>query len=129
MQSIDRIALNEMVFYAYHGVRESEQKQGQRFTVNFKAELDFAEAAQDDDINKTVSYSEVYKAIKRIVKNKNYKLLERLSYQIIEELFLRFEKLDYIEIEIKKPSVPIPGILANASVTMSRYRSEVEINE
>jgi dihydroneopterin aldolase len=129
MQSIDRIALNEMVFYAYHGVRETEQKQGQRFIINFKAELDFAEAAQNDDLNKTVSYSEVYKEIKRIVENKKYRLLERLSNQIIKELFLEFEKLDYIEIEIKKPSVPIPGVLANASVTMSRYRSEVEINE
>jgi dihydroneopterin aldolase len=129
MQSIDRIALNEMVFYAYHGVRETEQKQGQRFIVNFTAELDFAEAAQSDDLDKTVSYSEVYKNIRRIVEKQQYRLLERLSYQIIKELFIEFERLDYIEIEIKKPSVPIPGVLNNASVTMSRYRSEVEINE
>lgn len=129
MQSIDRIALNEMVFYAYHGVRETEQKQGQRFIINFIAELDFAEAAQSDDLNKTVSYSEVYKHIRRIVENQQYSLLERLSYQLIKELFREFGRLDYIEIEIKKPSVPIPGVLANASVTMSRYRSEVEINE
>lgn len=129
MQSIDRIALNEMVFYAYHGVRETEQKQGQRFIVNFAAELDFAEAAQSDDLDETVSYSEVYKHIRRIVEKKQYRLLERLSYQIIKELFIEFERLDYIEIEIKKPSVPIPGVLTNASVTMSRYRSEVEINE
>jgi dihydroneopterin aldolase len=129
MQSIDRIALNEMVFYAYHGVRETEQKQGQRFIVNFTAELDFAEAAQSDDLNKTVSYSEVYKHIRHIMESHQYRLLERLSYQIIKELFIEFERLDYIEIEIKKPSVPIPGVLASASVTMSRYRSEVEINE
>lgn len=129
MQSIDRIALNEMIFYAYHGVRETEKEQGQRFIINFKAELDFAEAAQNDNLNKTVSYSEVYTEIKRIVETKKYSLLERLAFQIIKELFSKFDKLDYIEIEIKKPAVPIPGVLANASVTMSRYRSEVEINE
>ncbi len=129
MQSIDRIALNEMVFYGYHGVRSTEQEQGQRFIVNFCAELDFAEAAVSDDLNQTVSYSDVYKEIKSIVEEKKYKLLERLSYEIIKVLFAKFKKLDYIEIEIKKPSVPIPGVLSSASVTMSRYRSEVEINE
>ena len=122
----NRIALNDMIFYAYHGVRDTEKEQGQRFILNFKAELDFEEAAVNDDLNKTVSYSEVYKFIKKIVENEKYDLLESLAYKIIWELFKSFSRLEMIEIEIKKPMVPIPGVLSNAAVTMSRMRTEVE---
>ncbi|ADQ14402.1 dihydroneopterin aldolase [Halanaerobium hydrogeniformans] len=120
------IALNEMIFYAYHGVRDTEKEQGQRFILNFRAELDFEEAAVNDDLNKTVSYSEVYKSIKKIVEAEKYDLLESLAHKIISELFKNFSRLEMIEIEIKKPMVPIPGVLSSASVKMSRKRTEVE---
>ncbi|MCC3144114.1 dihydroneopterin aldolase [Halanaerobium sp. Z-7514] len=122
------IALNEMIFYAYHGVRECEKEQGQRFILNFKAEVDFEAAAVNDDLNKTVSYSEVYKVIRKIVEGNKYDLLESLAYKIICDLFTEFSLLDEIEIEVKKPMVPIPGILSSASVKMSRRRTEVEQN-
>ena len=129
MKSKDSIALNEMIFYAYHGVRDTEKEQGQRFIINFKAELSFEEAAKNDDLEKTVSYSEVYRELEKIFKEKKYDLLESAAYQIIKGIFKAFPLLQFIEVEIKKPAVPIAGILSSASVKMSRKRKEVESND
>ena len=129
MKSKDSIALNEMIFYAYHGVRDTEKEQGQRFIINFKAELNFEEAAKNDDLEKTVSYSEVYRELEKIFKEKKYDLLESAAYQIIKGIFKAFPLLQFIEVEIKKPAVPIAGILSSASVKMSRKRKEVESND
>jgi len=129
MESKDSIALNKMIFYAYHGVRETEKEQGQRFIVNFRAELNYEEAAKNDDLEKTVSYSEVYREIEKLFKEKKYDLLEAAAYQIIKGIFKAFPLLQFIEIEIKKPAVPITGILSSASIKMSRNRKEVEIND
>ncbi|MFW5809316.1 MAG: dihydroneopterin aldolase [Halanaerobium sp.] len=129
MKSRDSIALNEMVFYAYHGVRDTEKEQGQRFIINFRAELNFGEAAENDDLEKTVSYSEVYRELEKIFKAKKYDLLETAAYQIIKGIFRAFPLLQFIEVEIKKPAVPIAGILSSASVKMSRKRKEVESDD
>ncbi|MGM0498762.1 MAG: dihydroneopterin aldolase [Bacillota bacterium] len=125
MDSRDLIALNEMVFYAYHGVYDSEKELGQRFVINFKAELDYNLAAVNDDLQQTVNYGEIYKKIEDIFKAKKYNLLESAAYNIIKGLFVEFPKLEVIEIEIKKPAVPIKGALADAAVKMSRKRTEV----
>jgi dihydroneopterin aldolase len=125
MESRDLIALNEMVFYAYHGVFDSEKELGQRFIINFKADLDYNQAAVNDDLKQTVNYGEIYKKIGEIFKAKKYNLLESAAYNIIKELFISFPKLDVIEVEIKKPAVPIEGVLANAAIKMSRKRTEV----
>ncbi|KXS49558.1 MULTISPECIES: dihydroneopterin aldolase [Halanaerobium] len=125
MAGKDIIELNEMVFFAYHGVLDSEKELGQRFILNFKAELDYSKAAVNDNLEQTVNYAEIYYKIKEVFLAKKYDLLESAAYNIIKNLFIEFPKLELIEIKIKKPAVPIEGALANAAVKMSRKRTEV----
>jgi len=125
MDSKDLIALNEMVFYAYHGVYDSEKELGQRFIINFRAELDYNAAAENDDLDQTVNYGQIYNKIEETFKAKKYDLLESAAYNIIKSLFMAFPQLEAVEIEIKKPSVPIEGVLAGAAIKMSRKRTEV----
>jgi len=116
MAGKDIIELNEMVFFAYHGVLDSEKELGQRFILNFKAELDYSKAAVNDNLEQTVNYAEIYYKIKEVFLAKKYDLLESAAYNIIKNLFIEFPKLELIEIKIKKPAVPIEGALANAAV-------------
>ena len=41
----DKILLENMMFYGYHGVYEYEREQGQRFYVDVELHLDFSAAA------------------------------------------------------------------------------------
>ena len=53
----DRILLNGMTFYGYHGVRPEEKELGQRFVVDVEMELDLRAAGTSDDLTDTVDYS------------------------------------------------------------------------
>ena len=45
----DRIVLEGMVFYGYHGVSPAEQELGQRFVVDLEAHRDLRAAGLSDD--------------------------------------------------------------------------------
>src|SRR5690606_41009125 len=74
--ALDKIYLNEMEFYGYHGVLPEETKLGQRFRVNIVAETDFREAGLNDNLELTVSYADIFLLCKEIVEGKPYMLIE-----------------------------------------------------
>ena len=45
---MDKILLNEMEFYGYHGVFQEENKLGQRFRVSVELHLDLKKSGQSD---------------------------------------------------------------------------------
>ena len=55
--SSDRIILEGMHFYGYHGGNLEERSLGQPFLVDVEAELDLAVAARSDSLEDTVSYT------------------------------------------------------------------------
>jgi dihydroneopterin aldolase len=60
---MDKIYVNGMDFYGYHGVYEEENKLGQRFSADVILEMDTKEAGRTDNLNLTVNYAEVYEKV------------------------------------------------------------------
>jgi len=58
MQNIIRI--KKVTFYGYHGVRSEEQSVGGKFEADVDIYTDFSDAANEDNLNKTIDYHEVY---------------------------------------------------------------------
>ena len=54
---MNTICLNNIEVYAYHGVFEVEQKVGQWYTVNLEIDVDFSEAAINDEAMFTLALS------------------------------------------------------------------------
>lgn len=78
---MDKIYLNELVFYGYHGVLKEETKLGQTFRVSLI--LDFLpKAGISDSVEDTVSYADVYETVKEIVEGKPFKLIEALAEKL-----------------------------------------------
>lgn len=120
---MDKIYLNEMEFYGYHGVLQEETKLGQRFRVNIVAELDFQEAGKTDNLEKTVSYAEIYEVCKKIVEGKPYKLIEAVAEKIAEEVLTTFTLIERLTVMVVKPDPPIPGHYRSVAVEITRGRS------
>ncbi|HLU21318.1 dihydroneopterin aldolase [Lederbergia graminis] len=120
---MDKIYLNEMEFYGYHGVLQEETKLGQRFRVNIVAELDFQEAGKTDNLEKTVSYAEIYEVCKKIVEGKPYKLIEAVAEKIAEEVLTTFTLIERLTVKVVKPDPPIPGHYRSVAVEITRGRS------
>ena len=79
---MDKIILNNLGFYGYHGVLSEEKSLGQKFFIDVELLLDTKKAGKSDDMNQSVSYADVYDVIKDITENKKFNLIEALAENI-----------------------------------------------
>ena len=121
--SPDKICLEGMVFYGYHGATPAERELGQRFIVDLEVEKDLFKAGGSDDLVDTVDYSALYKVVKDTVQGARRNLLESVA-QIIAARVLEEFPVEAVRVKVKKPDVPIKGsVLAGASVEIHRRGS------
>lgn len=118
----DKIILADLQFYAYHGVEPEEQSLGQRFVVDIELYGDFRKAGISDQLEQAVDYSAVYQIVRGIVEGTRFRLIEALAERIAGVLLGEFSITEVL-VRIKKPQVPLPGILAYAGVEIKRRRS------
>ncbi|MBR49705.1 MAG: dihydroneopterin aldolase [Chloroflexi bacterium] len=90
-RSSDRIILNEMNFFAYHGVYPDEKKNGQNFIVDLELYTDLSTAGKSDNLKHTIDYSNVYEIIKQIMQTSSKNLLESLCEEISKTLLESFK--------------------------------------
>ncbi|MEI7027647.1 dihydroneopterin aldolase [Paenibacillus sp. y28] len=121
---MDRMVLQNMHFYGYHGAIAEENKLGQRFMVDLELYLDLRRAGQTDDLNETVNYAEVFAAVQRIVEGKPFQLIEALAEAIASELLQLYTKLEQITVRLKKPHPPFAVHFDFVCVEIHRKRAE-----
>jgi dihydroneopterin aldolase len=114
--SSDKIQLNGMRFYGFHGVDAAEQSLGQVFVVDVEILCDLGTSAISDDISDTINYSEVYALVRDIVQGTPQNLIERVAHNIAERVLGDFCAAA-VRVNVKKPNVSIQnGILDHAGV-------------
>ena len=115
----DRILLQGIQFYGYHGVYDEERRLGQRFLVDVELSLDLAGAESWDDVSQAVDYGQVYAAVLEIGTRQQFKLLETLAARIASTLLERFP-IRQVTVRATKPTPPLPGMLSGVSVEVTR---------
>nr|WP_321456677.1 dihydroneopterin aldolase [uncultured Cohaesibacter sp.] len=121
---MDRIILRDLAFFAYHGVFEEEATLGQRFYFDLDCYLDLRPAGESDDETKTVRYDYVVKRVETIVKNQRFKLIEALAEAVAKDLLANFKDLQQVRIKVRKPEAPIPAIIKDIAVEITRDRKD-----
>jgi len=119
-REIDCIKLANMGFYAFHGTTKAEKEIGQRFFMDVELFLDLSTAGKSDNIHHTVNYEKVYNIITAVTKKSKYNLLEALAEDIVDEIAAHFPNLDRIRVKVRKPQVPLCGILDYVEVCIDR---------
>ncbi len=119
---MDKIYVNEMEFYGYHGVFAEETKLGQRFRVDLMVETDLSKAGKSDDLDYSVHYGELFETCKSIVEGKPYKLLEAVAEKIAATILERFKLVETCTVKVVKPDPPIPGHYKSVAVEIKRGR-------
>ena len=117
---MDKIYINEMEFYGYHGVLPEETKLGQRFRISLIVELDLKKAGETDDLNETVSYAEIFDRCRDIVEGKPYQLIEAVAEKIASDVLTNFEKITRVTVKVIKPDPPIRGHYQSVAVEVVR---------
>ena len=121
--SDDRIRLQGMVFYGFHGVEPAERQVGQRFVVDLEVDRDLRAAGASDDVADTVNYSRLYRAVQEIAEGPSRNLLENLAEAIAQRVLDSFD-VESVRVRVKKPEAPIRGsVLSYAGVEVFRKRA------
>ena len=116
-----KIILEDLEFYAYHGLFEEEQKIGANYLIDLELSLDFSIAAASDDLVGTVDYGAVYEVVEEEMK-KSSKLIEHVAARIVTMLFVSFKKIEHVKIKLTKVKPPIKGDVKRVSVVIERGR-------
>ena len=104
--------------YAYHGCHEEERIIGGNYIVDVTIHTDFEEAAQNDDLAKTVNYDRVYEIVKREMRIPS-NLIEHVAKRIAHSLVKEIMRLDKAEIKVTKINPPVNGEIEKVSVVYS----------
>lgn len=111
------ISLNDLRFYAFHGVFEEENKMGNEFRVDLAVTIPYDDSFEKDQLSEIVSYADLYEIIEKQMK-KPSKLLEKVSLSIAKEIKEAFPQILRGKIRIEKVRPPVKGMLGSASVSL-----------
>lgn len=117
---MDRIIIDQLEVYAYHGVFEEEKKQGQVFILNAQLKTDFSKAAAADDLHFSTHYGEVCLFMKELFTARSYDLIETAAVAVAEGILQKFPRIWEVELEVQKPQAPIPMKFHSVSVKINR---------
>ena len=119
---MDKIFVNQMSFYGYHGVFPEETKLGQRFKVDLMVETDLSKAGRSDNLEDSVNYGELYEVCKAVVEGKTFKLVESVAENIAADLLSKFPSIQTCTVKVYKPDPPIPGHYESVAIEIVRGR-------
>ena len=118
----DRIVLEGMQFYGFHGVNPEEQALGQSYLVDLAVELDLSQAGQSDRLDDTVSYTHLYRVVQSVMEGESRNLLETAAQAIADQVLAQFP-VDAVSVSVKKPRPPVRGsVIEHAMVEIYRRR-------
>ena len=118
----DRIVLEGMRFYGFHGVNPEERVLGQEYLVDLTVELDLGGAGRSDRLEDTISYTHIYRAVREVMEGEPRNLLEAAAQAIADRVLSDFP-VDSVIVRVKKPHPPIRGsIIEYATVEIFRRR-------
>lgn len=117
------IFLDNIRYFAHHGVGEQETLVGNEFTVSLRLQVDIRRASETDDVADTVSYADVYEAVKAEMSVPS-KLLEHVARRIIDRLFHDFPQIEEITLRLAKRNPPMGADIEAAGVEICRHRGD-----
>lgn len=121
---LDKISLNNIHVFAYHGVFPEEQKLGQKFIISVDLYADLSKICHSDNIADGFCYGDMTQKIITFCSHNQYNTLEALSHGLGKYLFFTNKIISNIMIHIKKPNAPINCHIDNVSVEIHRKRSD-----
>jgi dihydroneopterin aldolase len=102
------IAVEGLQFYAHHGYYKEEQVLGGKYTVDIYMDVNFAEAADSDDLKKTIDYEKVYSLTKQEMAIHS-RLIEHVCKRIAHSVKNHFAEIEKLKVRVSKHNPPLKG--------------------
>lgn len=118
----DRIEIEGLFGYGYHGLFDDEREKGQGFLVDAILNLDLSEASKSDRLEDTINYSAVCDLILAQLVGPPVSLIEKLAGQIADVILREYSKVESVRITVHKPDAPVAVKVKDLSVSIVRSR-------
>jgi FolB domain-containing protein len=102
---VNKIIIKDLEVSFRVGVPDEERAQPQRLLITVEMEHDFSEAAQTDDLTKTIDYFAVAQTLLKFGEGRSWKLIEKLANDIAGVVIDEFHATG-VSVEIKKFIIP-----------------------
>ncbi|MFC0308579.1 dihydroneopterin aldolase [Gallibacterium trehalosifermentans] len=96
------IFIEELVVFTQIGVYDWEQKIKQKLIFDIEMAWDSEQAAKTDNVQFCLNYAEVSEFILDYVEKRAFLLIERVAYEVIEQLHQHFQ-IKHIRLKLRKP--------------------------
>lgn len=128
---MEKIIIKGLKIRAFHGVNPEEKIDGQNFILDITAELDVKKAQLSDNVDHTVSYSDIIKTTTAVFTGKSYNLIETAANKVGMEIMRTYPKLRSVTVLLKKPEAPIKADFEYVAVedTITREQMMAETVE
>ncbi len=120
-KKMERIELEGMKFYAFHGHYPVEKEVGNEFLVDLAINVDCLKAGETDNLADALNYQVAYQIVKTEMEKKS-DLLENVAKRILDRLFLQFPEIHNAEVKVSKLNPPMGGEIKKVSVVFYRER-------
>lgn len=118
----DRIWIEGLEFYAYHGATDEEQQVGHRYVVDLVIEVSTRAAGLSDRLEDTVSYSEVAQAVMKLGTESRFRLMEALAEQMAVMVLEQHPAAQAVRVKVSKRLPPAGVVMEKAGVEIIRRR-------
>jgi dihydroneopterin aldolase len=116
------VHLNNVIFWAYHGLYKEEKITGNEFEVNLRVDYTPPIPHTFQSINDTINYVALFKLVQHRME-KHTPLLESIAVDIANEIFTHFTMAQKVVISKKKLNSPIADFKGSVSVSFELDRS------
>lgn len=113
-----RIIINNLKASCIIGIKPEERLKPQDVIVDLSLSLDLSKAAASDDIEDTFDYDALAKSIVGFIEKSDFKLLEKLAYEVAN-LAKKNTDASEVKVIVKKPSALVEARYAAVEITLS----------
>ena len=116
------IVIRGLALFGYHGVYAEEQKNGQRFLIDFVVSDEACLAT--DDVNAAVSYADIVAVTHHAFQARRFNLIEALAAHLGDTLLTQFPLIEKIIVSVHKPAAPMEATFDDIIATVERRRND-----
>jgi len=117
---MDKIFIRKLALRCIIGIYPEERVEKQDIVINVEMHCDLRKAGRSDDLNDTVDYKSIKKAILALVETSSYLLIESLA-ESIADIALANDKVEQVVVTIDKPGAL--RFAKSSAVEITRTRS------
>lgn len=118
MAQVITIHLEQLRFFAFHGLYAEEKKTGNAFEMNLSVSFQRADTVITA-LEDTLNYAEVYGLVKEEMQRPR-ELLETFLTELAATLKTRFPEITLVKMSLYKLTVPIEGFAGKVGVELER---------